>query len=185
MSSRDIIFGLCGIGIIVWALLNLIFTIPMFKLTSPAFEDGGTIPAKYTCDTENARPPEFLIGGAPEGTKSFVLIMEDPDIPNEIKQSQSIQTFVHWVLYDIPGDAKEIILGSTTSSYGITSARGVDYVPPCPPQQYEPREHRYVFTLYALSDVLNLGSAPSADQARAALAPYLLAETKLVGRYAR
>jgi len=201
MRTRDVILGLCGVGIIVWIffivqpkqtrvpltpLPELASTTPMFKLTSPAFENNGTIPRRYTCDAEDARPPELLISGAPEGAKSFVLIMEDPDIPDAVKQSRGIDTFIHWVFYDIPADAKEIILGATTGGYGITSANGTDYVPPCPPPQYEPREHRYVFTLYALNNsTLGFGSAPTAAQARKALAPYLLAETRLIGRYAR
>ena len=68
-----------------------------FELTSEAFEDGGTIPVRYTCDGENVSPP-LAWSGAPEGTKSFALFVEDPDAPRG--------TFDHWIVYDIPADAE-------------------------------------------------------------------------------
>ena len=198
-----IILALCGVGLIVWGLLaeptkparglssspsplpELASTTPTFTLASPVFLNSGLIPAYYTCDMKSTRPPSLLISGAPEGAKSFVLIMEDYDGPAAANRLDDIKTFVHWVFYDIPGDTTEIVLGTTTGGYGITSANGTDYIAPCPPKDLEPREHRYVFTLYALnSNELGFGSAPSAQRARTALAPHLLAETRLIGRYA-
>ncbi len=190
---------LCGIIIIILVLYTsrtkesntlapvsaLDSTTPMLTLTSPAFMNNGIIPKDYTCDTQSARPPVLLVNGAPKGTKSFALIMEDPDLPEAIKQSRGIQSFIHWLLYNIPGNSTEIILGTTPSEWGITSANGVDYVPPCPPPELEPSEHRYIFTLYALDNQINAGSALSSERLRTLLAPHLLAETQLVGRYSR
>lgn len=160
-------------------------TTPTFKITSMDFVDGGRIPSKYTCDTKEPVPPELLISGAPEETKSFILIVEDPDIPEIIQQKNNLREFVHWVFYNIPGNTTVLRRGLTQGEYGITSANGTDYTPPCPPPQYNPREHRYVFTLYALNKTIDLGSTVSAPQLRKLLAPYLIAETRIVGRYSR
>jgi hypothetical protein len=129
-----------------------------------------------------------MISDAPEGTKSFVLIVDDPDIPEVVKKSHGLEAFDHWVLYNIPvpvGGEVEVPAGATPGSTGLNSAGGMKYISPCPPSQYEPKEHRYVFTLYALNEMLHFPNAPTARQVRDALTPFLLAKTKLIGRYSR
>jgi Raf kinase inhibitor-like YbhB/YbcL family protein len=154
-------------------------------LTSPAFLDNGVIPAKYTCDGDRKLSPPLSISGVPEGTKSLVLIMDDPDIPEMFKKSRGINAFDHWMLFNIPADTTEIPEGATVGTAGLNDAGKAGYAVPCPPPQYEPREHRYVFTLYALSGTLTFTDAPTVAQVREALAPLLLEETKLIGRYSR
>lgn len=201
MKTKYISLGLLFIGIIAFAIFAnqparertfssatlppLSSTTPVFTLTSAEFKDDGMLPRKYTCDAGNAEPPELLISSAPEGTKSFILIVEDPDIPDAIKQKNNLDTFVHWVFYNIPGDTTAIRRGTTPGEWGITSANGTDYIPPCPPSEYNPNEHRYVFSLYALNNTISLGSAASAPQLRTLMSPYLLAEARIVGRYSR
>lgn len=154
-------------------------------LTSPAFEQNGMIPAKYTCDGERELSPPLAITGVPEKAKSLVLIMDDPDIPQEVKASRGIDVFDHWTVYNIPPETREVPEGATVGMPGLNGTGSEGYVGPCPPLQYEPREHRYVFKLYALSDTLNFDQPPTKRQVLDALAPLLLAEAELVGRYAR
>ena len=157
----------------------------IFKLTSPVFEQNGMIPTKYTCDGNKELSPPLTISGAPEGTKSFVLIMDDPDIPEVFKKSRGIDSFDHWTLYNIPADTTDILEGASIGTEGLNGAGKGGYIGPCPPHEHEPREHRYIFKLYALSDVLNFDAPPAKQQVLDALAPLLISETELVGRYAR
>src|SRR5450830_1478632 len=96
------------------------------KFSSPAFENYQKIPALYTCDGKKIHPP-FAISGIPDGTKSLVLIVDDPDAPTGI--------FTHWVIWNIDPLIKEIAEGSVPekSQEGTNSAGTVGYVPPCPP----------------------------------------------------
>lgn len=155
-----------------------------FALASPAFSDDGKIPAKYACDGENVSPP-LTISGVPEGTKSLALIMDDPDIPQEVKTARGIDVFDHWTLYAIPADAKEIPEAAVLGRAGLNGAGKAAYTGPCPPREYEPREHRYFFTLYALSDVPSFDAPPTKAQLKAAMANITLATAQLMGRYAR
>ncbi|HQT82998.1 MAG TPA: YbhB/YbcL family Raf kinase inhibitor-like protein [Candidatus Paceibacterota bacterium] len=143
------------------------------------------IPAKYTCDGDGELSPPLAWSGAPEGTKSFVLVMDDPDIPQFAKEKFGIDVFDHWTLYNIPADTAGIPEGGTTGTSGLTTRGEPHYVGPCPPPEHEPREHRYFFKLYALSSMLSFNEPPTKRQVLDALAPLLLAETELVGRYAR
>lgn len=153
-------------------------------LTSSAFEDKGTIPARYTCDGNNSVPP-LSIGGVPEGVQSLVLVMDDPDIPQAIKEQNDIETFDHWVLYNIPPETIEIADGQTLGQEGVNSAGSVGYTGPCPPAQYEPTEHRYVFRLYALKGELDFTKAPTLQEVETAAQEMAIEQTELVGRYRR
>ena len=86
-------------------------------LTSSAFAEGASIPSRFTCDGDRSVSPALSIGGVPEGTKSLVLIMDDPDIPQVVKEARGIDVFDHWVLYNIPappaGGKKEILEGTS------------------------------------------------------------------------
>lgn len=154
-------------------------------LSSPAFTDGEIIPAKYTCDGNREFSPPLTIGGVPEGTKTLALLMDDPDISQFAKKSGGIEAFDHWVLYNIPPDTKEIREGAAPGIAGLNTAGGIGYAGPCPPPQYEPKEHRYIFTLYALSGELRFDVPPTKQQVLDAIRPLTLAAATLTGRYSR
>lgn len=156
-----------------------------FSLTSSAFTDGGVIPAKYTCDGTRELSPPLSIRGVPEGTASLALVMDDPDIPSVAKETRGIQAFDHWVLYNIPADTTEIPEGARIGAAGLNTSGGTRYVGPCPPSKSEPSEHRYIFTLYALSEMLSFAESPTKRQLLESMQPMVLASAKLTGRYLR
>lgn len=156
-----------------------------FALRSEAFADGEVIPRKYTCDGDEVLSPPLSVSGAPDGTKSFVLVMDDPDIPKAVKEVRRVDAFDHWVAYNISPDTREIPEGFAFEHEGLNTLKDLGYVGPCPPPQYEPKEHRYVFTLYALSDVLAFAEPPTKEEVLRALAPIEIGRAQLVGRYAR
>jgi len=115
---------------------------PNFVLTSSAFAEGAAIPKKYSCDGENVSP-QLKWSGAPANTKSFALIMDDPDAPGG--------TFTHWVAFDIPATQTEIAEGAKSVGKGGKNGRGqTGYTGPCPPSD----THRYFFTLYRICGFL-------------------------------
>jgi Raf kinase inhibitor-like YbhB/YbcL family protein len=143
-----------------------------FKLTSAAFADGGTIPKQFTCDG-NDQPPPLTVSDPPDGTKSFALIMDDPDAPNG--------TFTHWLAYDIPFHKTDLRMESAKT---LRNSFGRDgYGGPCPPHGHGP--HRYYLTVHAV----DVSSLPLKGQSRsdvdAALHAHTLATAQLVGRYER
>jgi Raf kinase inhibitor-like YbhB/YbcL family protein len=149
------------------------------KLTSPAFPEGGAIPARYTCDGEDVSPP-LEWSGLPEGTKSLSMICDDPDAPAGV--------WVHWVVYDLPPSStglpegvppREEIAGG--GRQGKNDFRKVGYGGPCPPSG----THRYVFALSALDRTLGLTAAATKAQVVAAMRGHVLAEGKLTGKYTR
>ena len=152
-------------------------------LRSPAFAAGGAIPAKYTCDGANQSPP-LEWSGAPEGTKSFAFIMDDPDAPDP-KAPRT--TWVHWVLYDIPASASSLPEGvdpkhlPSGTREGSTSGKATRYGGPCPPIG----RHRYVHKLYALDTVLGDLRQPDAKRLEAAIREHTLARAELIGTYQR
>jgi hypothetical protein len=146
-----------------------------FELTSGAFEDGGTIPARYTCDGDNASPP-LNWAGAPAETVSMALIVDDPDA----------RGFVHWIVYGLDGSASGSLPAGVAASpdgpaQGTNSFRQPGYGGPCPPSG----EHRYVFRLLALDKVLELTGAPSAEDVLEAAEGHIVGEAKLTGTYRR
>jgi len=156
-----------------------------FTLTSPAFENNGMIPAKYTCDGNRELSPPLIISDVPEVAKSLVLIMDDPDIPEIVKQKIGLSAYDHWTLFNIPPETREIPEGGTAGTLGVTTGGDLRYTGPCPPPEHEPSEHRYIFKLYALIAPLELPEGAKKEQVLDALAPLLLAETELIGRYSR
>ena len=150
-----------------------------FKLTSSAFEEGGMIPKKYTCDAEDVSLP-LTWGTVPEGTKSLILICDDPDAP--------VRTWVHWVLYDIPSDVKELpesVPDDDTlengAKQGTNDFGNLGYGGPCPPSG----THRYFFKLYALDSMLELEPGKTKAEVLDAMEGHLLAETQLIGKYSK
>lgn len=154
------------------------------SLTSPDFKNNGMIPSAYTCDGPGVNP-ELQIAGVPEGTQSLVLLVEDPDIPQEIRESRGIEKFDHWVLYGIGPDTVVIPENSVVGSEGLNSRGEPGYVGACPPPEYEPTTHRYIFKLYALSGTLRFIKAPTLGEVQAALEGMVIEETELIGRYKR
>ena len=149
-------------------------------LTSPAFREGESIPSKYTCDGENISP-ELKIENVPEGTKSLVLVMDDPDIPDSVKKARGIEKFDHWALYNIPPETRIIPENEVVGTAGLNSRGEAMYTGACPPD----REHRYFFRLYALSDTLNFIKAPTLDELEIAAQGIMLEKATLMGRYER
>ena len=151
-------------------------------LTSSAFKDGETIPARYTCDGVDVSPPLHW-SVPPAGTKSFVIIADDPDAPGG--------TWVHWVLYNLPLDLRGLSEGVPTTDHvldgalqGMNDFKGTGYGGPCPPEGFN--VHRYIFTVHAVS----LASLPvTADTSAAIVGFYLnfhtLAKASLIGLYKR
>lgn len=150
------------------------------NLTSSAFTHGGEIPTKYTCEGEDLSP-ELSWSGAPSGTKSFAMIVDDPDAPDPMAPKM---VYVHWVLHNIPANVTSLPENATKSGLPAGTVQGMTdfgkqkYGGPCPPIG----AHRYFFKLYALDTELNL-SAPSKPDLLAAIEGHILAETQLMGTY--
>ncbi len=144
-----------------------------FTIKSGAFEPGGLIPARHTCDGENMSPP-LLISGTPAGTASLALVMDDPDAP--------AGTWVHWVLYDMPPGLSAIGEGETPpGTLGVGTSGASGYRGPCPPD----REHRYFFRLYALDAPTGLSAGATKADLERAIEGHVLDVAELMGRYDR
>lgn len=161
----------------------------VFSITSPSFPSNGMIPAKYACDGDGALSPPLAVSGVPAAAKSLALIMDDPDIPEVVRKARGISSFVHWVLFNIPANQQTLRVeeGQVPEGavQGANSAGGNAYTGPCPPREYEPSEHRYFFKLYALMEPLALPEGATKEEVMDALAPLVVAEAELVGRYSR
>ncbi len=149
-----------------------------FTLTSPAFAAQGGIPERFTCDGEDI-PPPLAWTGAPAGTRSFALVVDDPDAP--------MGTWVHWVLYDLPDTLTGLPEAVTVKALppgtreGTNSWRRTGYGGPCPPSG----RHRYFHKLYALDILLPDLGHPTRAALEKAMTGHVLAQTELVGTYQR
>ena len=146
------------------------------KLESSAFENGKVIPSKYGYKTENLSPP-LQISEIPEGTKSLVLIMDDPDAMGAVGK-----VWVHWVLWNISSDTKEIFENSIpdNSIEGKTDFDEIGYGGPAPPD----KEHTYIFKLYALDEILNLKQGAIKTEVEELMEKHILTEAILEGKFA-
>jgi Raf kinase inhibitor-like YbhB/YbcL family protein len=147
-------------------------------VTSTAFTDGGTIPKRYTCEGQDIAPP-LAWGGVPAGTKSLVLIVDDPDAPDPKAPKR---TWVHWVLYDIPASTTALPEGGALppgTRQGGNDWGRTGYGGPCPPIG----RHRYFHKLYALDAVLGDLGEPRKDALEKAMKGHVLAEAFLLGTY--
>lgn len=151
------------------------------RVSSPAFRDGDMIPKKYTCDGEDASPP-LQFSGVPAGTKSLVLICDDPDAP--------VGTWTHWVLFNLPPDTKtlaEKIPASATLPSGAIhgqnswGGRKIGYGGPCPPSG----THRYYFKVYALDVKLDLHAGTTKKHLVKAMKRHIIGQGELMGTYKR
>ena len=146
------------------------------KLSSPVFEHGGKIPPKYTCNGENINPP-LTISGVPSGAESLVLIMEDPDVPRNLRADGM---WDHWIVFNIPPDTLEIPEGKEPQGiHGRGTGGNFDYMGPCPPD----REHRYFFKLFALDGKLDLAKGAGKGEVEKAMEGRILEKFELMGLY--
>ncbi len=149
------------------------------EVTSTAFEEGGAIPVRYTCDGLDVSPP-LSWSSPPEGTRSVTLIAEDPDAPSG--------TFAHWVIYNLPPDTRRLPEDvpnrrslPSGALQGTNGAGSIGYTGPCPPGG----THRYFFELYALDTELDLGAGATREEVVGAMEGHVLAEGRLLGTYQR
>jgi len=147
-----------------------------FIIKSSDFMHNGIIPRRFSCDGEDLSP-SLEWEDAPKETKSFVLIMDDPDAPMGI--------WDHWLLFNIPSNMTKLEAGITQlpegTKVGINSWQRNDYGGPCPPD----REHRYFFKLYAVNTMLDLPHGATKREIEEAIQPYIISQAILVGRYNR
>ena len=150
-------------------------------IASIAFPANGAIPAAYTCEGDDRSPP-LAWSGAPAGTKSFALVVDDPDAPDPAAPRM---TWVHWVLYDIPATATALAEDVDPGDLPKGTREGVNdwgrtgYGGPCPPIG----RHRYFHKLYALDTVLGDLHRPKKAALEQAMKGHVLAEAVLVGTY--
>jgi Raf kinase inhibitor-like YbhB/YbcL family protein len=151
---------------------------PMFHLTSTAFKAEGSVPQGFTCDGDNISPP-ISWSGTPQGTKSFALIMHDPDAPRP-------GGYTHWVVYNIPSSVTQLEENVPKQErlpdagiQGVNDGGRLGYTGPCPPSG----THRYYFRMYALDREVNLKAGVSKSELKAAMKGHILAQTELMGKY--
>src|SRR6478735_1241584 len=150
-------------------------------LSSPAFAPGAAMAARHTCDG-NEVSPALQWTGMPAETKSFALVVDDPDAPDPAAPQR---TWVHWVLYDLPADSTGLAQGTHALPAGTREGRNdwhrTGFGAPCPPKG----RHRYVHTLYALDTEFPDLHSPDKAQLLARMHGHVLASARLVGTYAR
>ena len=151
-----------------------------FNLTTPAFQQNQPIPKKYTCDGADSSVP-LTWSDPPAGTQSFALIVDDPDAP--------AGTWVHWVLYEVPPNVKDLgeaLPESERLDNGAVQGKNdfgkLGYGGPCPPRG---PAHHYHFKLFALADPIRLKPGATKAQLLAAMKGHILGQVELVGTYKR
>jgi Raf kinase inhibitor-like YbhB/YbcL family protein len=176
-TGLAIIFSACGAG----ATQTEAAVTTQITITSDAFTNGQSIPAKYSCNGRNISPA-LAWDEPPTSTQSFALVMDDPDAP--------MGTWVHWVLYNIPADTRSLqedllVTGKNVDPNAIyvgkNSAGKIGYDGPCPPSG----THRYFFKLYALDTTINLLPGATKEQVLKEMNGHILAQGELVGTFSR
>jgi Raf kinase inhibitor-like YbhB/YbcL family protein len=171
------------LAVILLATILLILrgdTVMAMTLNSPAFKQNGHIPAKYTCEGEDVSPP-LAWEGVPNGAKSLVLIIDDPDAPDP-KAPKMV--WVHWVVYNIPPETRALPENAGKAGLpqgtllGLNDFKKTGYGGPCPPIG----RHRYFHKLYALDITLDLRGATK-SQIERAMRGHVLANAELIGTY--
>jgi Raf kinase inhibitor-like YbhB/YbcL family protein len=152
---------------------------PALSLTSSSFSNNGAIPRQFTCDGDDLSP-NLQWSSAPGGTKSFALLVHDPDAPVD---------FTHWLVYRIPPDVHALAQNASSdgamprgSEEGINGFHSVGYAGPCPPPG---KPHHYFFGLYALDVPVALPPGVKREEFEAAIRGHILAEGRIVGTYQR
>ena len=150
-------------------------------IRSPSFAHQGEIPRQHTCEGANTAPA-LEWDGAPAGTRSFALIVDDPDAPDPAKPQR---VYVHWVLCNIPASADHLPEAVTSSTLPAGTLEGKNdwkrtgYGGPCPPIG----RHRYIFKLYALDTTLSDLNSPTKAELEKAMQGHILASAQLIGTY--
>jgi hypothetical protein len=151
------------------------------KVTSSAFQQGGSIPAKYTCEGQDISPP-LAWSGAPSSAKTIAMIVDDPDAPDPAKPQR---VYVHWVVYNIPAATNSLSENASKSGMPKGAVQGKNdfgnagYGGPCPPIG----RHRYFFKLYALDTDLTGLSAPKKADLERAIKGHVVDSGELMGTY--
>lgn len=181
-----------GLGIFVWFLYvkgidvskvqinslkkegNNLTTTGNMKITSSAFQNGGDIPVKYSCNGENINP-EFAITGVPTQAKSLLLILEDPDAP--------FGTFTHWIVYNINPTTTLIPANNYTEKAQLAQndLGKLEYTGPCPPTG----KHRYNFKLFALDTLLDVPAGAGKNKVAELAKPHIIDAALLTGLFAK
>lgn len=147
-------------------------------LSSPAFVSNGPIPKKHTCQGDNVSP-ELRIHGVPAGTKSLVIVVDDPDAPDPAAPKRD---WIHWIVFDLPPTTLVLPEGVSVlpapGRVGLNDWGNPTYGGPCPPIG----RHRYIFRVYAIDKVLGLNHPKLADL-RNAVAGHVLGASSLIGTY--
>ncbi len=152
------------------------------SLQSTVYGHGEAIPRRYTCDGENVSPP-LQWSGVPQGARSLVLIIDDPDAPDP---KAPRMTWVHWLLINIPPHAvglpeavaeRDLPAGTRV---GFNSGKRKGYSGPRPPLG----RHRYFHKLYALDTILDTAAAPNVDEVKRAMEGHVLASAEFFATYA-
>lgn len=152
----------------------------MFSITSPHFSNNGSLPKKYSCEGDNVNP-DLHWGPTPAGTKSYLLIVDDPDAPTP-------QPWVHWILFNIPADVTELqervdVASLQGAQQGKTSGNKLTYEGACPPRGHG--THHYHFKIYALDTMLALQNGANRPAVEQAMKGHVLAQAEIVATYER
>ncbi|MCC5810689.1 MAG: YbhB/YbcL family Raf kinase inhibitor-like protein [Ectothiorhodospiraceae bacterium] len=156
------------------------FALSTMRLTSPAFRNGGAIPAKHTGEGEDVSPA-LAWDGAPEGTRAFVVVCHDPDAP--LVSGRGTYGFVHWVLYNIPGSVQNLPEGVSDYTAGKNDFGKTGYGGPMPPEGHG--LHQYYFWVLALDDEPKLDAGLSMWELLERIEPRIIGMNRLVGTYER
>jgi len=164
-----------GVALLSLISVSNIFTASALELSSTAFSNGGELPEQYSCNGDNVSPP-LSISNVPDNAKSLVLIMTDPDAGD----------YLHWVVYDLPADTKEIAEEAPTKAVwenGTMQGRNewgeANYGGACPPDG----SHKYIFTLYALDAKLGIKKKASLRKVKKAMKGKVIKKAKLSANY--
>jgi Raf kinase inhibitor-like YbhB/YbcL family protein len=173
---RRLLIFICFLPIILfsYALGQEVSKSDQLKISSPAFENDGKIPKKYTCDGSNMNPP-LRIENVPSNTKSLALVFDDIDAPRG--------TYVHWILWNIGPDTREIKENSVPEGavQGLNDFKKRHYGGPCPPG----RAHKYVFRIYALDTLLKLNPNLTKRDLEKAMEDHIISRAQMMGVYKR
>lgn len=151
------------------------------ELSSDAIDRNGYFDPRYTCDMDNSSP-ELRWDGIPDGVKGFAVIAEDPDAHSGL--------FTHWQIYNIPAAIKHLPAGIPVQEtlpngirQGVNSFNKLGYAGPCPPLGDRP--HRYIFRLYALSELSEMKSRVTREELLRTITPFVISTVEMTGRYQR
>jgi Raf kinase inhibitor-like YbhB/YbcL family protein len=166
--------GACAVAAVALALSVFAAGGGKMKITSSAFQEGGNIPSKFTCDGANVNPP-LHIAQVPAEAKNLALIVDDPDAPGGL--------FIHWLTWGIDPKTTDIAENSVPPNavQGKNGFGKSGYGGPCPPSG----THRYYFRVYALDRTLNLSAGANRGELDGQMKGHIIGQGELMGRYSR